>query len=105
MMRTYLSPVSEEEADLDKIIVRKDFLIAIRNGFMQAVSDILSPFEKDHFFFSGEVLIYMQSIRFLADYINNDVYYGRKYEKHNLVRARNQIRLLQEYQKAIVTVN
>jgi len=104
MMRTYLSPVSEEEADLDKIIVRKDFLIAIRNGFMQAVSDILSPFEKDHFFFSGEVLIYMQSIRFLADYINNDVYYGRKYEKHNLVRARNQIRLLQEYQKAITSV-
>lgn len=100
MMRTYLSPVSEEESDLDKIVVRKDFLKAIQDGYLAAIANDLSNFEKEHFLFSGEVLIYMQALRFLTDYINNDVYYGRKYEKHNLVRARNQIRLLQEYQKA-----
>jgi Ser/Thr protein kinase RdoA (MazF antagonist) len=100
MMRTYLSPVSEEEPDLDKIIVRKDLLKAIQDGYLTAIANDLSNFEKDHFLFSGEVLIYMQALRFLTDYINNDMYYGRKYEKHNLVRARNQIRLLQEYQKA-----
>jgi Ser/Thr protein kinase RdoA (MazF antagonist) len=101
MMRTYLSPVSEEESDYNKIIVRKAFLEAIRNGYLAAIENDLSSFEKDHFYFSGEVLIYMQALRFLTDYINDDIYYGRKYEKHNLVRARNQIRLLEEYLKAI----
>jgi hypothetical protein len=36
----------------------------------------------------------MQAIRFLADHINDDIYYGAKYEGHNLVRAQNQLALL-----------
>ncbi len=41
-------------------------------------------------------MIYMQGLRFLTDYINNDIYYGSKYEDHNLVRAGNQFTLLQK---------
>jgi hypothetical protein len=37
----------------------------------------------------------MQAVRFLTDYLNNDVYYGARYEGHNLVRAQNQAVLLQ----------
>ncbi len=33
MMRTYLSPVSEEEADVDKIEVRGDFYKAVVKGY------------------------------------------------------------------------
>jgi hypothetical protein len=44
-------------------------------------------------------MIYMQALRFLTDHINGDVYYGAKYEGHNLVRANNQIVLLQELVK------
>lgn len=101
MMRTYVCSVSEEEADLNKISIRKNFLKSIQDGYLQGMGNVLSAYEKDNFFLSGEVLIYMQAIRFLADYINNDVYYGCKYPTHNLVRARNQIKLLQEYQQAI----
>jgi hypothetical protein len=102
MMRTYICPVSEEENDLNKIIVRKDFLLAIKEGYFTAMGNELTLFEKEHFLFSGEVLIYMQALRFLTDYLNNDIYYGCKYPKHNLVRAANQIKLLQEYQLAIL---
>jgi hypothetical protein len=35
----------------------------------------------------------MQAIRFLTDYLNNDIYYGSKYEGQNFVRAGNQIAL------------
>ena len=101
MIRTYVCPVSEEEADLNAIFVRSDFLQSIQDGYLRGIGDMLSHFEIDHFFLSGEVLIYMQAIRFLTDYINNDVYYGRKYPTHNLVRARNQMRLLQAYQSTI----
>jgi hypothetical protein len=37
----------------------------------------------------------MQALRFLADHLNRDVYYGASYDGQNLVRASNQSRLLQ----------
>ena len=41
-------------------------------------------------------MIYMQAIRFLTDYINDDKYYGSNYLGQNLVRAGNQNVLLQK---------
>lgn len=95
MMRTYLSPVSEEEKDLDKIQVRADFYKAIVEGYLSEMADELGEAEKDHLFYSGKFLIYMQAIRFLTDHLNGDVYYGAAYPGHNFYRARNQFMLLQ----------
>ena len=58
------------------------------------MNDELSDAEKDHFIYAGKFMIYMQAIRFLADYLNNDVYYGAKYEDQNYVRTGNQVKLL-----------
>jgi hypothetical protein len=43
----------------------------------------------------------MQELRFLTDHLNNDQYYGAKYPGQNLVRALNQIRLLEVYNELI----
>lgn len=40
-------------------------------------------------------MIYMQALRFLTDYLNGDAYYGASYPEQKLVRATNQITLLQ----------
>jgi hypothetical protein len=95
MMRTYLSPVSEEEKDFSKIIIREEFYEAIVNGYYKEMKDVLTETEKHHFFYAGAFMIYMQAIRFLTDYLNDDRYYGSKYPGHNLVRAGNQAMLLQ----------
>ena len=95
MMRTYLSPVSEEEKDFDKIEVREDFFRAIVQGYGNEMKDVLSATEKKYFFYAGKFMIYMQALRFLTDHINDDVYYGARYPGHNFVRAGNQIVLLQ----------
>jgi len=95
MMRTYLSPVSEEEKDFDKIEVREDFYKAIVKGYFNEMKEELTEEEKKSFFYAGKFMIYMQALRFLTDHINDDIYYGSKYEGHNLVRAGNQIALLQ----------
>lgn len=95
MMRTYLSPVSEEEKNIDKIEVRADFYKAIVKGYFEEMKDELTGKEKAFFFYSGKYMIYMQALRFLTDHISNDVYYGAKYPGHNFVRANNQIVLLQ----------
>ncbi len=94
MMRTYLCPVSEEEKDFSKIKIRKEFYDAIVNGYLSEMGEELSEEEKKYFHYAGKFMIYMQAIRFLTDHLNNDVYYGAKYEGHNFIRAGNQITLL-----------
>lgn len=100
MMRTYLSPANEEETDLDKIHIREDFFRAIYKGYMSEMGNILTETEKQLFIFSGKLMIYMQGLRFLTDFLNNDIYYGAQYPGHNLVRAKNQFRLLSAYIEA-----
>jgi Ser/Thr protein kinase RdoA (MazF antagonist) len=97
MMRTYLSPANEEETDFSKIHVRQNIFNAICEGYLAEMGSILTPMEKQYFVFSGKFMIYMQAIRFLSDYLNGDVYYGSKYPGHNLNRAKNQFKLLNEY--------
>ena len=56
----------------------------------------LSAIEKEYFVYAGKFMIYMQAIRFLTDYLNNDVYYRAKYPDQNFVRANNQFFLLEK---------
>lgn len=95
MMRTYLSPVNEEEKDFSRIDIREEYFAAIFKGYMLDMKDELSAEEKNHFIYAGKFMIYMQAIRFLGDYLNNDVYYGARYALNNFVRAGNQVVLLQ----------
>ncbi|MEP6950914.1 MAG: aminoglycoside phosphotransferase family protein [Ginsengibacter sp.] len=95
MMRTYLSPVSEEEKDFSKIEIREEYFAAIVEGYMRDMNDELTGEEKKHFIYAGMFMIYMQAIRFLTDHLNNDIYYGAKYEGQNFIRTGNQVVLLQ----------
>ncbi|MBP6023169.1 phosphotransferase enzyme family protein [Ferruginibacter sp.] len=96
MMRTYLSPVSEEEKDFSKIEIRQEYLDAIINGYLSEMENELTGKEKKAFLYAGKFMIYMQALRFLIDHLNNDVYYGAKYDGHNFVRGKNQLVLLEK---------
>lgn len=96
MMRTCLSPVSEEEKDFSKIEVREEYYKAIVQGYLEGMEGGLSASEKTAFFDAACYLVYMQALRFIADHLNNDQYYGAKYEGHNFIRGSNQIILLKK---------
>lgn len=96
MMRTYLSPVSEEEDDFSKIKVREDIYKAVVAGYYAEMKNELTDAEKVYFFYAGKFMIYMQALRFFTDHLNNDVYYGARYEAHNFIRAQNPIVLLEK---------
>jgi len=95
MMRTYLSPSSEESQDFNSIVIRDEYFKAIAEAFLSQLNDLLSEQERRFIVYSGFFMTYMQAIRFLADYCNDDVYYGARYEDHNYMRAANQLTLLQ----------
>jgi len=101
MCRTYLCPVNEECQDLNQITVLKDRWEAIQSGYLKSMGEHLTPFEKDHFSFSGQFMIYMQAIRFITDYMNGDIYYTTNRQDHNLDRTKNQLRLLAEFNSII----
>lgn len=99
MMRTYLSPAGEEEKDFTKIDIREDFFDAIAEGYLSEMKDDLTEEEQKSFVYAGKFMIYMQAVRFLADYLCDDVYYGSQYEGHNFMRTKNQIYLLDRLQE------
>ncbi|MEP6466082.1 MAG: aminoglycoside phosphotransferase family protein [Parafilimonas sp.] len=95
MLRTYLSPVSEEEINFELISVRDEYFNAVAKGYLSEMKAELSIEEINAFVYAGKFMIYMQALRFIADYLNNDIYYGAKYPLQNFNRAQNQLRLLE----------
>jgi Ser/Thr protein kinase RdoA (MazF antagonist) len=98
MFRTYLSPGNEEETNLQNVYVRKDFLDAIHHGYAERMSDLMTDTEKLFIGYAGEFMIYMQALRFLTDFLNDDKYYGIRYATNNYDRTVNQLQLLEDYQ-------
>ncbi len=94
MVRTFVSPVSEEEHDLSQISFRFPFYQSLLDGYLSEMNDCLTVDEKEAIPYSGMMMTYIMAIRFLADYLNGDIYYHIDYAEQNLVRASNQLRLL-----------
>lgn len=101
MCRTYLCPVNEACQDLSQIKIIPERWTAIQNGYLEAMGEFLTPFEKDHFAFSGQCIIYMQALRFITDYLQLDQYYKIDRPSQNLDRTLNQHQLLIEFNKII----
>ena len=91
MIRTYSNTIGEESKDISKVTCNKNIVAAILNG----VKDSLTIVERKYLNFGGLAITFMQSVRFLTDYLNDDIYYKTNYENQNLVRANNQFKLYQ----------
>lgn len=99
MIRTFVSPADEEEKDLSKIQVRKDIYKAVVQGYLSQMDTKLTSAEKLVIPYSGMMMTYIMAIRMLADFLNGDIYYHTTYFGQNLVRAQNQLKLLDELNK------
>lgn len=101
LMRSCLSASTEDELNLQQVTMRKPYYQAIQDGYLQHMQQVLTPTELALFSYAGRYIIYMQAMRFITDYILNDVYYNTRYTMHNYDRAINQIQLLQAYNQVI----
>jgi Ser/Thr protein kinase RdoA (MazF antagonist) len=101
MCRTYLCLVDEACQDLNLIKVLPERWTAIQEGYLEAMGEFLTSFEKDHFKFSGQCIIYMQALRFLTDFLELDRYYRVERPGQNLDRTNNQIQLLKAFNQIL----
>lgn len=94
MVRSYTNQ-SENEDDVQfKNPFIPAYYNAVKKGFQIHLDNILNPTEKKHLDTAAKVVIYIQAVRFLTDYLNGNVYYSVSYGTQNLHRATNQIQLL-----------
>lgn len=99
MVRTFTSPVPEDEIDESKVILRNEIFAALSKGYLSELSGVLTEVEKQQLINGAKYMILIIGLRFLTDYLENDVYFKTAYEDHNLVRARNQFALLTDLLK------
>ena len=90
------STALEDERDLGKVHFSTEYFRAYAEGFIGEVRGSVTPREGELFAFAGNLMTLECGMRFLADYLAGDVYFATKYPEHNLVRARTQIRLVEE---------
>ncbi len=96
MIRTMTCKEDETSTNFDKIHIRKEFYDAIVSGYSGILKDQLTASENKYIHSAGLLVIYMQALRFLTDYLHNDRYYQVSYKDHNLDRALNQTVLLEK---------
>ena len=94
-LRSAANTSTEDQADLSKVSFNMDIFRPFAKGYIESARQFLTPVEIENLPYAACLFPYMQTVRFLADYINGDTYYRIQYPEHNLVRSKAQLRLLQ----------
>ena len=89
----------EDEKDTSKIHFSLPMFEAYAKGFIHGANHSLSEHEIRLFPYAAWLMTYECGIRFLADYLEGDVYFHVAYPEHNLVRALDQFALLKDMEK------
>ncbi|MBJ10347.1 MAG: hypothetical protein CMP66_02650 [Flavobacteriales bacterium] len=88
MIRTYSNVLGEESQEISQVRADAKIIKVLLRSFLSEVT--LTKEEKTQLYFAGQAITLMQSVRFLTDFLNDNVYYKTSYEMHNLMRAQNQ---------------
>ncbi|ULQ57800.1 aminoglycoside phosphotransferase family protein [Flavihumibacter rivuli] len=95
MIRSMACSRDENSKDWEHIDIIPSYYHAIVNGYLDGLGAQLTAAETRQLHISGILVCYMQSLRYVTDYLNNDIYYKTNYPEQNLNRALNQLVLLE----------
>ncbi|RKF03518.1 phosphotransferase family enzyme [Tenacibaculum lutimaris] len=95
-LRTICNTANEDEPNVYNINFNLDYFKNYTEGFLKNLADNISKQEASYLPISIQVMTFIMGLRFLTDYLNNDVYYKTKHPEHNLDRASNQFTLVEK---------
>lgn len=96
---------AEDERDLTKVNFDFKRFTAYSEGYLSVLAGSITQKELELLGFSGILMTYECGIRFLADYLTGDGYFKTDYPVHNLVRAKNQFKLVFEMENKLAEMN
>lgn len=88
------SSAKEDETDLDKVYMDLEMFEVFVKGFLEELRPTMTEAEVLGLPMGAYLMTYETGVRFLGDYLNGDTYFKIHYPKHNLDRARNQLKLI-----------
>ena len=94
-LRSAANTGKEDDKDLDNVNFNMEIFKSFTKGYLKSAASFITPLEVENLPYAAALFPYMQTVRFLADYINGDTYYKTQYPEHNLVRSKAQFKLLQ----------
>ena len=92
-LRSAANTTAEDDPDLNNVSFNFDIFKSFTKGYLKGAASFITPIEIENLPFATALFPYMTLVRFIADYINGDIYFHCKYPEHNLVRSRNQLKL------------
>ncbi|MBQ5911670.1 MAG: aminoglycoside phosphotransferase family protein [Bacteroidaceae bacterium] len=98
-LRTGANKVAEDFQDMDAVCFDVDIFKAFTEGYLSSANSFLTRVEIENLPYAVKLFPYMQCVRFLWDYLSGDKYWKCQYDKHNFVRANNQLHLLLSIEK------
>ena len=104
-IRTICNTAAEDEKELDIVNFNTVFYEAYKKGFLEKMSSSITELEKQHLPLGAKTMIFIMGLRFLTDYLNGDIYYKTNYSDHNLVRAKNQFKLIESFEQSMGAVS
>lgn len=99
LVRSMACDAAEDETDPEKVKVNTGLVEAMLEAYRSEVLTIATPFEISNLPFGALMLVYMQSMRFIADFLQQDSYYQISYPEQNLRRAYSQLLILEQLRK------
>lgn len=93
------STAAEDEKDLDKVHFDIELFKAYAEGYCGAVKASITEREAELLPYGAYLMTVECGMRFLTDYLMGDTYFATKYEGHNLVRCRTQLKLAKEMEE------
>ncbi|MGI6594274.1 MAG: phosphotransferase enzyme family protein [Christensenellales bacterium] len=96
---------AEDEKDLSKVNFSIELFEAYVDGFMSQLANRLTDKEIELLAFSAILMTYECGLRFLTDHLQNDIYFRVHRENHNIDRARTQMKLVEDMEKVLPTMN
>lgn len=100
-IRTGITLAAEDEQDLSKIYVDMERFEAFTKGFLSEMKDTITKEELELLPIGAWMMTYENTTRFLADYLNGDIYFSvnNNIPDHNLVRVKAQLEIVKQMEK------
>ena len=87
-----------------KTLLSKPSPIQSPKGYLSVAKEFLTPTELYTMAIGSKIMTFECGIRFLADYLNGDVYFKIHREHHNLDRCRTQFKLVADMEQKMDTM-
>lgn len=102
LIRSLAGTIEESSTAVQLLTLRKPYYDAIITGYCEGMGNTFTPSELKFIHHAGLLMIYMQVLRFLTDYLSGDIYYKVSYPEQNFDRSENQFKLLTKLEGFLV---